>query len=119
MVRAIRHWCLAAGVVAEDRGGPAALLPTELGRRLFADDGLDPYLKDPATLWLLHRQIAANRHRATTGFWTFSFYHEPTFSREALTSALAKWVQTLPGKQVAASSLKRDVDCFLRTWTSP
>ncbi len=103
MVRSIRHWCLAAGVLEENRSAAGALRPTDLGNLLFADDGLDPYLEDPATLWLLHWQIASNRARATTWFWTFSHFHEPEFSREALTSALYKWTQTLSGKPVAVS----------------
>ena len=116
MVRSIRYWCLAAGVLEEDGKIQGVLRPTELGGILFADDGLDPYLEDLATLWLLHWQIASNRVRATTWFWAFSHFHEPEFTRETLTAALFKWTQTLGGKQVAESSLKRDVDCFLRTY---
>lgn len=116
MVRSIRHWCLTAGVLTESRDGGATLRPTALGSLLLADGGLDPYLEDPATLWLLHWQIASNRNRATTWFWTFSHFHEPEFTREALSSALYKWTQTLSGKQVAESSLKRDVEVFLRTY---
>ena len=116
MVRSIRHWCLTAGVLAEHQDVGGGLYPTELGTLLFADDGLDPYLEDPATLWLLHWQIASNRARATTWFWTFCHFHEPEFTREALFSALYKWTQTLPGKQVAETSLKRDVEVFLRTY---
>jgi hypothetical protein len=116
MVRSIRHWCLAAGILREDRRGGLALQPTELGTMLLADNGLDPYLEDPATLWLLHWQIASSRGRAATWFWTFSYFHEPEFTREALTSALSQWTQLLPGKQVAESSLKRDVEVFLRTY---
>jgi hypothetical protein len=116
MVRSIRHWCLAAGVLTEGEHGGGALRPTQLGTLVFADGSLDPYLEDPATLWLLHWQIASNRARATTWFWTFSYFHEPEFSREVLTSALYKWTQSLGGKQVAESSLKRDVEVFLRTY---
>src|SRR5436190_23316117 len=103
MVRSIRHWCLAAGILKESYKVAGALLPTELGNLLFADDGPDPYLEDPATLWLLHWQIASNRARATTWFWTFSHFNEPEFTRETLTSALQMWTQTLGGKPVAAS----------------
>jgi hypothetical protein len=120
MVRSIRHWCLAAGVLEENprqHGGP--LHVSDFGTRLLADDGIDPYLEDPATLWLLHWQIASNRARATTWFWTFSHFHEPEFTREALTSALYKWTQTLGGKPVAASSVERDVEVFLRTYVAP
>ncbi|MGH7173046.1 MAG: DUF4007 family protein, partial [Gemmataceae bacterium] len=119
MVRSIRHWCLTAGVVEEnptDEGG--VLRVSELGKFVLADDGLDPYLDDPATLWLLHWQIASNRARATTWFWTFSHFHEPEFTREALASTLFRWTQTLSGKKVAFASLKRDVEVFLRTYVA-
>jgi hypothetical protein len=119
MVRSIRHWCLTAGVVEENpdvRGG--ALRPSDFGTLLFADDGLDPYLEDPATLWLLHWQMASSRFRAATWFWTLSHFHEPEFTREALASAVFAWTQTLGGKPAAYSSVKRDVDCFLRTYVA-
>jgi hypothetical protein len=119
MVRSIRHWCVAAGVVKENRDdGAGALQTSAVGQLLLADGGLDPYLEDPATLWLLHWQIASNGPRATTWWWTFSHFHEPEFTRESLSSALVRWTQTLNGKRVAASSVKRDVDCFLRTYVS-
>src|SRR5436305_10280539 len=51
MVRAIRHWCLTAGVLEENREGEEALRPSALGTLLLADAGLDPYLEDPVTLW--------------------------------------------------------------------
>ena len=114
MVRSIRHWCLAAGILEESN--KEGLRPSELGKLILANDGLDPYLEDPASLWLIHWQIASNRSRATTWFWTFSHFHEPEFTREALGSALFNWTQTLPGKLVAESSVKRDVDVFLRTY---
>ncbi len=117
MVRAIRHWGLAAGVLEEgDAGG---LRPSALGELLLADGGLDPFLEDPATLWLVHWHVASSRSRATTWFWAFSHFHEPEFSREALASALFRWSQTLGGKLVAESSVRRDVDVFLRTYAPP
>lgn len=115
MVRSIRHWCLAAGVLEHGEVG-SAVRATDLGKLLLSDDGLDPYLEDPATLWLLHWQIASNRSRATTWFWTFSHYNEPEFTRDALASTLFKWTQTLPGKQAVESSVRRDVEVFLRTY---
>ena len=117
MVRSIRHWCLTAGVVEASGAGEAgSLRPTPLGKRLFADDGLDPYLEDPGTLWLLHWQIASNRYRAATWFWTFGCFHEPEFTRDGLTAALCKWTETLPGKKAAPVSVRRDVEVFLRTY---
>jgi len=120
MVRSIRHWCLSAGVIeaaASSNGRPSGhFRPSWLGQALFADDGWDPYLEDPATLWLLHWQIATNLRRSTTWFWAFSHFHEPEFTRDLLCSALFAWTQTVGAKRIATSSLRRDIDCFLRTY---
>lgn len=120
MVRSIRHWCLAAGVAEEYQPDLLSRSPSirvsELGRRLFADEGWDPYLEDPATLWLIHWRIASNARRATTWFWAFSYVFDPEFTRDSLLSALLQWTETGGWKRIAATSLKRDVDCFLRTY---
>ncbi len=121
MVRSIRHWCLAAGIVQETTGEDTTrsgrLEPTAFGRRIFAtNDGLDPYLEDSATLWLIHWQIASNQSRANTWYWTFSHFNEPDFSLDALSAAIYRWAQTLPGKKIAPSSIHRDAECFLLTY---
>lgn len=118
MVRSIQHWCLTAGVLEKNQGGKAegSLRPTRLGKLLFADDGLDPFMEDPATLWLLHWQIASHRVRASTWFWAFSYFHEPEFTRDLLVGSLIKWTDTLGWKKVALSSIRRDVEVFLRTY---
>jgi hypothetical protein len=54
MVRAIRHWGLASGVLQEHPEIDGGYEPTELGTTLFADGGWDPYLEDIGSLWLLH-----------------------------------------------------------------
>lgn len=95
------------------RGG---LRPSELGEALFRDDGCDPYLEDPTTLWLVHWAVASNEQRATTWFWGFSYFHEPEFTKETLLSALLNWVSTVGWKRPSPSSLRRDLDCFVRTY---
>jgi hypothetical protein len=121
MVRSIRHWCLAAGILQEVTGEDAkrsgSLQPTAFGRKIFATtDGLDPYLEDPVTLWLIHWQIASNQSRSSTWYWTFSHFNEPEFTLDALSAAVYRWAQTLPGKKVAPISIQRDVECFLLTY---
>lgn len=119
MVRSIRHWCLATGLIREDTGEGVIrgqLVATSLGKKLFSDHGFDPYLEDPATLWLLHWQLATNFSAATTWFWAFNFWNAAEFTKEVFISELSAWVATGPYKQVADNSLKRDADCFVRTY---
>src|SRR5437867_3436331 len=47
MVRSIRYWALACGVLQEEpKSRGLRLLPTDLGRFLFGWSGQDPYLED-------------------------------------------------------------------------
>ena len=85
MVRSIRHWCLAAGMLeAADESRGHHLRPSKLGESIFREAGWDPFLEDPATLWLIHWQICSNAKRSTTWFWAFSHVHEPEFTKDTL-----------------------------------
>ncbi len=53
MVSSMRHWATAAGVI-EDSSSAGRPVPTSLGRKVFSSRGLDPYMEDPATAWLVH-----------------------------------------------------------------
>jgi hypothetical protein len=115
MVRAIRHWCLSAAVIEEKQGERFGVMqPTTLGRLLLGKKGLDPYLEVPTTLWLIHWQIASNRSRSTTWFWTFSHFHEPVFSREALSSALFSWTQNV-FSSTSLANIKPHLTCVHRS----
>lgn len=119
MTRAIRHWGLACGVlemseIANNRG--RVLQPTELGRTLLSKDGWDPYLEDPATLWLLHYELASSPESATTWYLTFNHYPSPELTKSDLVTWLSKLAQERRWGRVSPASLKRDVDVFLRTY---
>ena len=120
MVSSVRHWGSLTGVIEEDptvhnnRG--RSLRVTELGRRLFCDDGWDPYLEDPGTLWLLHWQITKDPERATTWYWVFNQLSNPEFDRRTLVDELLRLSAQHEWSRVAPTSVKRDVDCFIRTY---
>ena len=115
MVRSIRHWCNTAGLIRAmaDR---THFQPTDLGRTIFADDGFDPYLEDTATLWLIHAQLAANANRATTWYWAFNVFAQNEFRKEKFATDLIDWTETKGTRRSSENSIKRDVDCFLRTY---
>lgn len=117
MVRSIRHWCLATSVAEEEPGTRAQRLhPTPLGLRILHNDGWDPYLEDDATLWLLHWKLASADTRAATWYWAFNRFHEYAFTRPAMVEALKSHLKLLAWTDVADSSIKRDVDCFIHTY---
>ena len=121
MVGSIRHWAMVCGVIEEDpqvsnnRG--RSLRVTELGRRLLDDEGWDPYLEDPATLWLLHWQITNQPEKATTWYWVFNQLNQFEFDRRDLVAELLRLADQHGWARVAQTSVKRDVDCFVRTYS--
>ena len=120
MVRSIRHWGLATGLIEEDcnfvnnRG--RHLRPSELGAYVFADNGYDPYLEDVGTLWLLHYLLASNPSGPTTWYWVFNHFPESLFTVDRLVDSLANLATREEWNRVAEGTLRRDVNCFVRTY---
>jgi hypothetical protein len=118
MVRSIRFWALAARVIEEvprSRGAQVAL--SALGQRLFGPGGRDPYLEDPNSLWLLHWNLVTNEARSTTWTWVFNLLPANEFTRDALTVFLEIETQRRGVRPPSENSLRRDIDCFVRTYT--
>lgn len=116
MVRAIRHWCLATGVLTVLPGSRStALSLTPLGEALLADDGFDPYLEDTGTLWLLHWQIVSNLARSLIWHLSFTTYPEVEFSKEHLLHHASRQLYRM-GIQTTDNVLRREIDCCLRSY---
>lgn len=120
MVRSIRHWGLVCGVLEEDpavaNNRSRVLRPTVLGRALLEDEGWDPYMEDPATLWILHYELASVPDHATTWYLVFNHLPQPEFTKPELSTWLLKLARERAWPRVSPASLRRDVDVFLRTY---
>ena len=114
MVASMRHWGVAAGLFKDESGSPV-IRTTELGRLLFGEEGLDPYMEYPATLWLVHWHLAA-RPAKTTWFWAFNHYPSLTFDRDHLIESISRLVNERGWSHVSATTIKNDAACFIRTY---
>ena len=112
MVSSMRHWAHAVDVIEESSALPQT---TELGRKIFDDNGLDPYLENTASLWLLHWQLAS-RQRKTTWYWAFNHFSSASFERQHIIAGLTRLAKDKNWNQAAEITLKNDVACFLRTY---
>ena len=118
MVASIRHWCQTAGLVEPKHDAQRGLKVTSLGKAILAEDGLDPYFDDPATLWLIHWQIARERDRATTWFWAFNVLKKQEFTRDVLMNGVTEWAEKekKSTRRFSSNTILRDVNCFIRTY---
>lgn len=116
MVSAMRHWSVASGIIDPiARAGP--FQTTSLGRSLLDDSGWDPWLENPGTLWLLHWQFASTPERTSTWYWVFNHYPQALFDRDLIINQLKQVCSVQGMKRVATTTLKRDVDCFIHTYS--
>lgn len=123
MVRAIRYWCHAFGLLDEKLSPRARLyrsVPSAFGRWLIGsgqDEGVDPYLEDLGSLWLLHWELLRENGIATA--WHFAFFHfaSSDFTADELKGRLEGYVaREYPRARTAPSSLRKDAACLVRMY---
>lgn len=116
MVAAIRHWANVCGIIeAGEKSGQVLTAP--LGQMLFDNSGFDPYMENPSTTWLIHWHLASYE-RKTTWFWVFNHFSSPTFDRDHLVKGLERLAFERSWSNVAKATIKRDVECFIRTYAA-
>lgn len=117
MVRALRFWMQATGLGIEEREeGRTVHRLTPFGEWVWR---FDRYFEDEATLWLIHYQLVSQKDQATSWYWFFNHFTVTTFDPETCLDSLSNWViGELPKQSIAVSSLKKDVDCLLRTYVA-
>ena len=115
MVESISYWLRAFQLIEPDSN-----TPTELGDLLFSTNkGLDPYLEDEATIWLLHWLLVSNPTQATSWYWFFNRYHKSEFTNQELLTALSDFVsdKVKDIKRPAMNTLKNDAILIPRMYT--
>ncbi|MBK79535.1 MAG: hypothetical protein CMQ43_01260 [Gammaproteobacteria bacterium] len=116
MATSIRHWALACDVIREEG---EHVLPGPLGSFLFdSESGRDPFMESPATTWILHWLIAGRPERTTTWYYAFNHFSPQTFTREDLAELIRRLCKERGWTRSSAATLKRDVECFIRTYVS-
>jgi len=112
MVQSINHWSLAVDFMFEEKGNYKA---SEIAELLFGKKGLDRYQESPATAWLIHWKLAGEAKKTTTWSWLFNQTTNPILDKEYLLKSLENYAEKLNYK-VSVTTLKRDLDCCLRSY---
>lgn len=121
MVRSIRFWSAAFKVIEPAQGGKPRLSgpmnTTPFARQLLSDDGRDPFLEDPASLWLLHWQLFTPRITAPSWSMAMNGNGMNAFTVKDLARSLTEYGPLVPAlSRVSASSFEKDASCFTRMY---
>jgi len=112
MAMSIRFWATACGVIEEDDG----YRPSRLGDLLFhPEHGLDPFCEHPATAWLMHWQVASTHEKTTTWWFLFNHVVQQVFDRDFIVNSLAGLIAEHK-LRISLATLKRDVECCIRSY---
>jgi hypothetical protein len=115
MATSIRFWATACGVIDDPKGG-TGYVGTQLGRSLFhPDEGYDPFCEHPATTWLMHWQVASTHDKTTTWWYLFNHVVQQVFDRDQIVTALAGMIEE-HRLRISLATLKRDVECCIRSY---
>ncbi|MDV7353466.1 DUF4007 family protein [Rhodococcus oxybenzonivorans] len=122
MVEAIRFWSTATRVITRqphpDKPRTSIFMPTRLGRALLDEDyGLDPYMEDPSTLWILHWQAISAESILPVWRLTFNDFSALEFTEADLLQYCVDEIAATTWSQPKISSIQKDVDCLLRMYS--
>ena len=115
MVSSMRHWATATRII-EDKTDAKGIATTPLGNRIFGPSGVDRYMENIATSWLVHWQLSGWGERSTTWLWAFNYYSGIDFERESLVRSIGKFAEERQWQRIADSTIKRDIACLIRTY---
>ncbi|MHB8288689.1 MAG: DUF4007 family protein [Acidimicrobiales bacterium] len=121
MVNAIRYWGVAFDLLDEvrlpGRSRVTSLVSSALADAMFCDEGWDPYLEDPASLWLLHWRLLRPPCFAPIWWLIFNGLDAVQFTENQALHAVEEVIDSNPGwAKTAPGSVKKDVDCVLRMY---
>ena len=120
MVKSIRYWCSAFGILSEvslQGNAGRECISTSLGKQLLSDNGWDPYLESNASLWLLHWELVRSSGQATAWDYTFNEFHLSEFTENQLFRSLEDYIKkTYPSISVSSASIKKDIHCIFRMY---
>lgn len=114
MVRSIRFWSEAASIIRFQ--GKDGFIVTEFGEILFGEDGLDPYLENIQTLWLIHWKLSTQVLGPLFAWdYLLNQWQEPDLTRTAVLRFLHQKTNTFD-KKLSFVTLEQHFDTFLHTY---
>lgn len=115
MVSSMRYWAIYTGLLNAEENKNLTINP--YADKILSDNGFDPWLENYATLWLIHWQLATNPALFTYYFF-FNYWNPPSFDKDYLIANIKDAINQVTSITISASTLKRDVECFLNLYSS-
>ena len=122
MVEAIKFWGQAFRVIGKSPNSKKKrelqLLVTEFGSAIFDSEiGLDPYLENPSTLWLLHWEALAAKSALPVWRIFFNEFSAIEFTESEFLRFADEQISGTTWKKPVSASIEKDFDCLIRMYS--
>ena len=115
MVRSVRFWAQVSGMTAAMAKG-SGHAPTDLGRLVLGDGGLDPFLEDTRTLWLIHWNMSTDVQNPLLAWdYLLNRWQEPDLVPSRVLKALHDEAARQDDR-LSLVTLDQHLDTFLHTY---
>jgi len=118
MVASIRHWAMSFGLIETtyDKSVLSEHSTTNLANFIFDNkEGVDPFLENLSTLWLLHWHLVTKSQK-TTFLYAFNAFNEAVIDRERFLRSLKQLILGRGWGEVADATLQKDVSNLIGTY---
>lgn len=114
MARSIKFWMQVAGIAKPlENGGYTA---TPLGKAILGPGGLDPFLEDRRTLWLIHWNISTMVNEPLFAWdYLMNRWPHPEISRFEVLRVFDQEAKAM-GRKLSPVTLEQHFDVFLHTY---
>lgn len=115
MVNSIRYWSKSFNIINEND------TVTEFGTRIFSENGLDPYLEDNGTIWLLHYNLIKKNKASIYSLLFNEFRKERVdFTKEQFHSFLKrKCNENDTDVKYNENTINSDINVLLKNYSRP
>lgn len=114
MVSSIKYWVNAFGLLDEET-------PNKLAEEIFKPEtGLDPYLEDINTLWLMHYNLVATKKASIYSIVFNEFRRlKIEFTRDMLKDFIIKFCNRVGAKNINSRTIEKDINVFILNYALP
>ena len=115
MVNSIRYWSKCFNIIDDSDQ------PTEFGSKIFFEDGLDPYLEDIGTIWLLHYYLI-KKNKASIYSLLFNEFRKERidFNKEQFHSFLKRKCNDEENSvKYNENTINTDINVLLKNYSKP
>jgi hypothetical protein len=117
MVQSLRYWAIATGVVEEvfNEERKKIHLITRFGELIYK---YDKFIKFQDSAAIIHYHMCKQKEPSTAWYWFFNEMKETMGTKEKMTQEFINWVKENESKPFSDKSLKKDIDCLIKLYTS-